>query len=450
MPLPIAKFWKNMSEAGTTFAVSKREKRSIVLLNRAWFIIMSIQCLCLTSHIIDGLQRSAIMTAFYIAGLSTVHIFMRLGKVNTAKITAILVININTALMAVFLGPGTHVIDFLLLTALLPLYLFEVHNRKLIFWGIAFSVAPFIAYCFAASYLAEYAMPLSAQLSIYKTTPLVEVLCLITLLYLIFNKNSNYEKEVMEKESEIEHKNDDLYQFINATSHDLRSPLRNIASYLQLLEKKNSGKLDNESLSMIAYTIKSVKHLNQLISDIYQYSVADQNDKPAERTDLNNLLDESLKQIDTFLAEKKADVKYSHLPVLRVAPAHISMLFSNLIINAVKYNNAPTPCVRINYRATEAEYIFSVEDNGIGIAEEYRRQIFEIFKRLHHSGEYEGTGVGLAICSKITDNYGGRIWVESEQGRGSIFYFTLSREIADPDREESLKISSFKKLAIAS
>ena len=255
------------------------------------------------------------------------------------------------------------------------------------------------------------------------------------------------EQKLKEYSVQLERKNGDLQHFVNATSHDLKTPLRNIASYLQLLERKNRGKLDEDSLSMIDYTVKSVKQLNQLIGDIYQYSVADRKDTLIESVDLNKILNETLKQLETNLKEKKAEIVYRELPHLRVTTAHISLLFSNLIGNGIKYNASLKPVVTIDWNETESEFIFSISDNGIGIPEEYRNKVFEIFQRLHTSEAYEGTGVGLAICKKIVDNYNGRIWVEGEEGRGSIFYFSLSKAQVAIDGKD---INAARVFAIAS
>ena len=165
--------------------------------------------------------------------------------------------------------------------------------------------------------------------------------------------------------------------------------------------------------------------------------------------DLNVLLDQCLKEMGDMIATKNAVVTHDTLPVLKIAPSHINMLFSNLIGNALKYNTSLKPQVMIRATVTDTAHIISIADNGIGIAPEYQQQIFEIFQRLHTASEYEGTGVGLAICSKIADNYGGRIWVESEPGKGSTFYFMLDKEMVDPTIHENHSILAYGSMAIA-
>jgi len=577
--------WNKLTEAGLDVMSNDREKRDLKLFNRTWLIVLIIQVVCLISHLLNGLHSAAITTFFFIVALSSLYFIVRSGRVNVAKMAAIIFISIDTSVNAVVFGEQTHVIDFLLLGALTPLYFFEIKNRKLIFTGIAVCLIPFAIFHFLAPFVAQYALPAATQLTLYNLLTWEKVFCMVVLLYLIYNKNAQYEKVMVQKENELigqkklyesileqipidivtmdkdlhytyinssavkdagvrewligksnvdyfklrnldvkgafnrevllhealskgeavefeetffdkngkakysmkgaspiyneqgsmglvgyafditeikeaekklkeyaielERKNDDLHHFVNATSHDLKSPLRNIASHLQLLQRKNGDKLDEESLAMIAYTIKSVKHLNQLIGDIYQYAIADRNDKPLEMADLNVLLDQCLKEMGDMIATKNAVVTHDTLPVLKIAPSHINMLFSNLIGNALKYNTSLKPQVMIRATVTDTAHIISIADNGIGIAPEYQQQIFEIFQRLHTASEYEGTGVGLAICSKIADNYGGRIWVESEPGKGSTFYFMLDKEMVDPTIHENHSILAYGSMAIA-
>ena len=196
-------FWDRLSSTGVVYARNEREKREVVLLNRTWFVIVMIQVACLVAHIVRGLERSAILTAGFIAALFIVHFYLRAGRINSAKIAAIAVININTIIMAVFFGVHTGLIDFLLLTALLPLYFFEIKNSQLIFWGTGICILPFALYHCAAPQLAQFALPLDAQQAMFQSTNWVKVFSLATLLYLIYHKNALYEVEVREKEAQL-------------------------------------------------------------------------------------------------------------------------------------------------------------------------------------------------------------------------------------------------------
>jgi signal transduction histidine kinase len=448
--------WAEVIISGIQSITPEREKREIIVLNKTWAMVMLIQAICLLIHLLTDAYRSGLLTAFYLDGLIVVFVLIRMGHINAGKIGAIVVINFNTIVMSVVLGPETHIIDFLLLIAIIPIFLFKIKERNLIGWGVALSIVPYALYHWAIPYFADYALPVEDQLKIYQSTPWIMMMCLAALLYLMYHKNARHEQEVKKQEEqlkgyskELESRNADMHHFINATSHDLKTPLRTIASFLQLLQKKNTGKLDDDSLSLISDTIKSVKHLNQLISDIYVYAIADDDNKPSEITDLNVVVGNILKQSSALIADRNAVVSCAKLPVLKVSPANMEALFSNLIGNAIKYNTSPNPEVKVNCQYTDEEFVFSVADNGIGIKAEYQQQVFEIFKRLHTSAEYEGTGVGLAICHKIAGNYGGRMWVESAEGKGSTFYFSLSKEKVKLPPAKNVQMPPLEELAAA-
>lgn len=570
MGLNLLSFGSNVINAGAYTANTERELKDIQGMNIAWVVLIGIQTGCLVQHISNMSVYSIIGTGIFIATLFVVHALMRYGKITAAKFSAILVINLNSIIMALMLGVRTHIIDFLLISAILPLYLFETKQWRMILMGIAVSIGPYAAYTFLRTELHPYGLPRAEQLMIGQTSAWVMMLCIVVLLYLMYKKNKNYEREAQQNEErlmeqkklyeqileqipvgivtfdndlrytylnsaavkdaemrkwmkgktnveyftkrnldvagahernkilldainerkgveveetltdrhgnakssikgaapvfgannelltligysmditsikdaerqvrdyayELEKKNEDLRHFVYATSHDLRSPLRNIASHLQILQRRNKENLDGESLELINYTVQSVKHLNQLINDIYQYSVADRNDKPAELISLVGVVAEIVSAHRDTFTERKAYIDYGNLPELKLAPGHISMVLTNLISNAVKYNQAEQPRVHVYSHENDSEYIITVADNGIGIAEEYHKHVFEIFRRLHTSDTYEGTGVGLAICKKIIENYGGRIWVESEAGKGSKFSFSLAKNMVSTD-----------------
>lgn len=224
--------------------------------------------------------------------------------------------------------------------------------------------------------------------------------------------------------ADMERVNDGLKQFAFVTSHDLKTPLRNISTYLQLLKRKNN--LDVESNDMIERAVKSVKHLNQLISDIFLYTTNDFRNKSSEQVDLNEVLQSVRNDTFALVKEKNAALEVpDNLPNVYVNRTQAIHVFSNLVSNALKYNKSEQPKIEVQVGKINGFTEFRVKDNGIGIAPQYKDKIFEIFKRLHTHEEYEGTGIGLAICKKIVESYGGKIEVESEPGKGSEFIFTL-------------------------
>jgi signal transduction histidine kinase len=224
--------------------------------------------------------------------------------------------------------------------------------------------------------------------------------------------------------------NADLEQFAYSASHDLQEPLRQIALYSQMLDKKYASKLDGKASEYLGYCIEGAHRMGMLISGLLAYSqVTRTSDSPLESVGVDEVLEIVRKNLSTTIAETRAEISAPALPFVRGDSVPMVHLFQNLISNALKYKSAARPLIKIDVREDTNRWRFSVEDNGIGIPKEFQTQIFGIFKRLHDRTEYPGTGIGLAICQKIVERYGGRIWVESEPGRGSKFIFTLPRAI---------------------
>jgi PAS domain S-box-containing protein len=227
-------------------------------------------------------------------------------------------------------------------------------------------------------------------------------------------------------EDELRRTNQDLEQFAFSASHDLQEPLRGIKLYSELFTKMYSDRLDNQALEFLGYMRSGAKRLEMLVRDLLSYTQLTKFEKALGPCDATEALTLALANLAGLIEETGAQVTAGPLPTLRVHGTHLQQLFQNLIGNAIKYRQLDRPpVVHVTSERQEGGWIFSVSDNGIGIAREYRENIFGLFKRLHNSDEYSGTGIGLAICKRIVDRYQGRIWVESEPGCGSIFRFTL-------------------------
>ena len=227
---------------------------------------------------------------------------------------------------------------------------------------------------------------------------------------------------------ELRRANSDLEQFAYSASHDLREPLRQVAIYSQLLGKKYADKLEGKGAQYLEYCIEGAHRLEMLISDLLAYSQATRAaDDVLEAVNIREVIDTVKKNLSTLIEETAAEISTYNLPVICANSVPLLHLFQNLISNALKYRSENRPRIRIAASEDGDYWRFAVEDNGIGIRKEYQSQIFGIFKRLHNREEYPGTGIGLAICQKIVEQYEGRIWVESEPGCGSTFYFTLPR-----------------------
>jgi light-regulated signal transduction histidine kinase (bacteriophytochrome) len=208
-----------------------------------------------------------------------------------------------------------------------------------------------------------------------------------------------------------------------------------IASYTQLLAKRYKGKLDSDADDFIGYAVEGANRMQRLINDLLAYSRVTTQGKVFERVDCNQILEDVLSNLQIAVEESRAVVTHDALPVVTADGGQLSQLFQNLIGNAIKFHGKEPPRVHVSVELRNNEWQFSVLDNGIGVDPQYAERIFVIFQRLHNREEYPGTGIGLAVCKKIVERHGGRIWVQSPIGRGSIFYFTLP--VAGQNRHES-------------
>ena len=235
--------------------------------------------------------------------------------------------------------------------------------------------------------------------------------------------------------------NSDLQQFAYSASHDLQEPLRIVSIYSQLLQKMYEGQLDAQADKIIKQCVDSAVRMQDLIRDLLTYTRAAA--EPIDlrcRVSLNQALDNTLNALQASISETGASVTRTPLPSLRVEAVHLHQIFQNLLGNAMKYRSERTPEIQVNARREQQEWIISVKDNGIDIDPHFQNQIFGLFRRLHNQEGYTGTGLGLAICKKLVERYGGHIWVESELGQGSTFFFSLPAE--DPPPEDELEISA--------
>jgi PAS domain S-box-containing protein len=233
------------------------------------------------------------------------------------------------------------------------------------------------------------------------------------------------EEALAQHARELARSNAELEQFAYVASHDLQEPLRMVASYTQLLARRYRGALDEDAEEFISFAVDGVTRMQALINDLLAYSRVGTRGGELGPTDVGEVLDRVLVVLGPAIEEAEAEVTHGPMPVLTADPGQLAQLFQNLIANAVKFRGAERPRVHLEARQKALEWVFSVRDNGIGIAREFQDRIFVIFQRLHNREEYPGTGIGLAICKKIVERHGGRIWVDSKPGRGTTFYFTL-------------------------
>jgi two-component system, chemotaxis family, sensor kinase Cph1 len=231
--------------------------------------------------------------------------------------------------------------------------------------------------------------------------------------------------ELKTAEEKLKRSNAELEQFAYSASHDLREPLRTIASFLQLLEKRYRGRLDEKADEYIDFVVDSAHRMGKLLDDLVEFSRLDWKPGRMKAVDCSVALEKAIYDLGTAIEESGAQLTYDPLPTVVADESRISRLFQNLVANAIKFRGKGKSRIHVSAKKKENEWVFSVRDEGIGLDPKFAERIFVVFQRLHTREEYEGTGMGLAMCKKIVKLHGGRIWVESAPGQGATFYFTL-------------------------
>ena len=237
------------------------------------------------------------------------------------------------------------------------------------------------------------------------------------------------ERQLKEIIEELERSNKELESFAYITSHDLQEPLRTIASYAQLIERRYKGKLDPDADEFIEFMVNGASRMKQMIQGLLDYSRVGTRGHEFTEFNAEDALNYALNNLGSAVREVDAEIIHDELPVIFADKDQIVRVFQNLIGNALKFRREGIqPTIHISAKKEYNEYVFSVSDNGIGLEKQYSDQIFEVFKRLHAIGEYQGAGIGLSIVKRIVDRHGGHVWVESKIDIGSTFYFTIPIE----------------------
>ncbi|KCZ73202.1 PAS domain S-box [Candidatus Methanoperedens nitroreducens] len=240
--------------------------------------------------------------------------------------------------------------------------------------------------------------------------------------------NEALKAEIQERkraEKELKRSNAELEQFAYVASHDLQEPLRMISGFTKLLERRYRGRLDKSADEFIAYIVDGANRMQRMIEDLLMYSRVGTRGRPFELISMEDVFNQAVTNIMTAIEKNGAAVTHDPLPAVMVDASQMVQLFQNLISNGIKFRKEEPPRIHISAEKKGSEWIFSVQDNGIGIAPQFIGRLFQLFQREYAATEYHGTGIGLAICKKIVERHGGKIWAESEVGRGSTFYFTI-------------------------
>ncbi|HTE27687.1 PAS domain-containing sensor histidine kinase [Flavitalea sp.] len=242
------------------------------------------------------------------------------------------------------------------------------------------------------------------------------------------------EENIKQQAIQLEISNKELEQFAYVASHDLQEPLRMVTSFLKQLESRYSDIIDDRGKQYIHFAVDGAKRMRQIILDLLEFSKVGRWEKRMEPVDIKKLVQESLQLLANQIEEAGAMVTIRPLPVISTYKTPLTQVFQNLLSNALKYRqDARAPLIEISAQENESDWEFCVKDNGIGISKEYYERVFVIFQRLHNRGEYSGTGIGLAIVKKIITHLGGKIWINSQEGKGTAFHFTIPKSDSSGD-----------------
>jgi signal transduction histidine kinase len=358
------------------------------------------------------------------------------GKVNLSRYVYLMGINLLVFFSALFIGPIANVEHHLILAVALPFLVFDYRRVYEIGISVVLSVALLAFYYSGVIFFEQYHFSEDVQQEIARIVIFSQLLVLLAMVIQFARTANQSELELetskahmMLQTTELRRSNNDLEQFAYIISHDLKAPVRNISSFLNLLQVKHAATLNDEAKEFVKYSHSGAKRLERLIDDVLAYCRIGTNLPTPVPVNLNDVVN----TIQFELRERVNSVNGSivinkELPV--VHHVHASLMyhvFQNLISNGLKFNKSEAPRIDVSWTNSLNHYTFSVHDNGIGISKEYSTTIFQMFKRLHTEQEFDGTGIGLAICKKITEYYHGDIWFDSSAEKGTTFYFTIRK-----------------------
>jgi len=317
---------------------------------------------------------------------------------------------------------------FIWLISMPPVAMLYMKKKSVYFWmtvmcifGVMMIISAIIGFEFP-NYQPQKWFPY-AQLFSY-TMVLIICMSVVQLFLLGFKK---FNRKLKISNEELQQSNKELERFAYIASHDLKSPLRNIVSFVNLIERRYSKQLDISGNDYLRIVKNNARQMHHLVEDILEYSKTNNKQLQREQLDMTTLLLEIITQLQSHEKYVPSEILFEKIPDLHADPVTLFQLFQNLIENGLKYNKSAQPKINIKFEQQEKYILFKIVDNGIGMEAEYLDSVFEMFRRLHNQETYKGTGIGLAICKKIVQLYDGKIWVASEVGKGSTFYLQFPK-----------------------
>ena len=431
--MTLSSFWNTITNFGVDEAELGREVVKVRLLNQIVFVALMTSILVLISYIITNDTTVIILSTLGNIAIEGAGLFASYKKRHRlARFISFLLFPTWVGVNVLANGGGFGEANIFSTTAFCAFIMFE-DERRVQIPSVVYITTVFIATkLYVINYLPNVVNTFNPYDEIITFPLVLVILGLIILLYQKEIKKFETQREGWIDDLERKNKvllevNEELEQFTYIASHDLKTPLRTINSHLDLIEWHIKKENFNAVKEDIVFAKQGAKQMYALINDILEYKqLSNQNDTPVA-IDLNEMLPKILHQLDSYIKERNGRIMIEQLPKILARPNDIFILFQNLIENGIKYNQSDVPILNISCQEKETFLEFRVEDNGIGIEEVYHDKIFQFFKRLHGSNEYEGTGIGLGLCKKIVQKYNGSISVNSLDTNGSTFIVRLPK-----------------------
>jgi signal transduction histidine kinase len=368
------------------------------------------------------------------------------------------IINSFVLINAFFIGYQGHAQDFFYISYIVPFLLFRISDYKNILVGVLMAVLFFNIYEHFYPYFSSYNLDMATQKGIYEINTWMKFVLFGVAIYNLAFYNYQSEKELETSNNklraqaeELKRSNKDLEQFAYIISHDLKAPVRNISSFMKLLLSRYGDSVQPTAKEFIELSKTSAERLSKQIEDLLAYCKVGRNLPAASTVDLNDMVKTIRLELGEKLNEGRASIIVQRrLPMLK--NVHLSMVhhvLQNLIANGIKFNTSKFPEIKIDFKQEQDCVRFMVTDNGIGIEPGYEARLFQMFQRLHNNDKFEGTGIGLAVCKKIVNFYGGQIGYESQPGEGTTFWFTLPKSYMAPHASKSSDLTTRAEISVA-
>ncbi|MBS1612646.1 MAG: hypothetical protein JST49_07500 [Bacteroidetes bacterium] len=429
-------FYRSIINAGVQEGTPLSEAKYTMFTNGVSFLTALATVLYIPHSIYKGYNALAILQSIDAFFVMMVFVLNMQGRHTAARYMFMAVVNSFVLINACVIGYESKVHEFFYICNIIPFLIFPVNQVRNLMAGIVMAVGGYMLYHFMYPYFTVYNLPLADQLNVQHMNVVMKFITFGLAIFMLAWYNYKAESMLAETNEKIsayatdlERSNTDLENFAYVISHDLKAPIKNISSLLKSYLSRFGSQVPIAGNEFLDLSVKSADRLARLIDDMLAYSRIGKN-LPAENTVDTNLIVKTIEiELSERLSERNARIEVAQtLPVLyKVHSSMLYHIFQNLVTNGIKFNKSDVPTVIISHEDIGTHYRFKVQDNGIGMKQESTKGLFQMFRRLHTTAEYEGTGIGLAICKRVVGLYNGDIWIDAEQQQGTAFYFDIEK-----------------------